>query len=224
MEHTCVENGCRVQLKHVKTGRWLAYRVEASKHVGGATTNAPATGSGIIAARKILQLRSDGDESCWWNLCNITGVGVGGMLNYDGRSGVYLSPSAPSLAHSSSPRTIIIGPPSSTVPPPDRELQLCVTVIPSADSAVVAEAAMDAGASAWELRPCSQGSLVLAADSGGTSTGNSMDTPVPEFPAELRKERILEYDAIRYPFREMLAKILESDDAVSSSQARGKCT
>eukprot|EP01043_Picozoa_sp_COSAG02_P005787 COSAG02_NODE_159_length_32891_cov_17.822518_8_plen_213_part_00 len=208
----------------MKTGRWLAYRVEAAKHVGGATSNAAATGSGTIPARKILQLRSDGDESCWWHLCNITGVGVGGMLNYDGRSGVYLSPSAPSLAHSSSPRTIFIGPPSSTVSPPDGELQLCVTMIPSADSAVVAEAAADAGASGWELRPCSQGSPVLAGESEDTSTGDSMDTPVPEFPAELRKERVLEYDAIRYPFREMLAKILESDNVVSSSQARGKCT
>lgn len=45
-----------------------------------------------------------------------------------------------------------------------------------------------------------------------------MDTPVPAFPAELRKERVLEYDAIRYPFREMLAKILDSKPVATKTQ------
>ena len=35
-----------------------------------------------------------------------------------------------------------------------------------------------------------------------------MDTPVGVFPPALRKERLLEYDALKYPFKKMLERIL----------------
>ena len=220
LEHTCVENGCRVQLKHVQSGRWLACRVDAARHLSATATNPKsATSTDIIVARNVLQLRSDGDESCWWVLCNSTGVGVGGMLRCDGRNGVYLSPSAATLNHSSSPRTIFIGPTSTSMAPPaDGGLQLSVTAVLSDGGSVAAEDAAAAGASGWELRPCSRASPFPALDGVDRSTATSMDTPVPSFPAELRKERVLEYDAIRYPFREMLAKILDSKSVASKDQ------
>lgn len=176
-----------------------------------------------------MQLRSDGDESCWWVLCG-SGVGVSGMLNYDGRTSVYLSPAAATLTHTMPPKSIVVGPPSVAVQ--DRELELCVAAVRSCERTVVAETAVAAVAAdsyGWKLRPYSRvttptsGPSAMAPADIGSPAFESMGTPVPAFPPELRKERILEYDATRYPFKEVLAKILHSD-LVANGRVDGETT
>ena len=259
LERACVENGCRVQLKHVRSGRWLACGADALRR----SLSTPPSSSGsrgsssgsqrFVPAKAALQLRGEGDEACWWVFSNSTGVGEGGMLSYDGRRGVYLSPAAVSMQQQQQQQqqqqTIILGPPlplplgaagsdkggRPTIPATGHAgavashdsggggdsgggLLLVATALPS-EAATVAEAAVASGASGWELRPApssphSASGTVLGGGGVPSSTGGSMtsmDTPVPPFPPALRRERVLEYDAIRYPFRQILARILISE-------------
>ena len=145
------------------------------------------------------------------------------MLSYGGLNTVYLSPAAATPTNCSSLNTIFIGPPTNAIPTgAEDELQLSITVVPSPDAADMADAALSSGASGWGLRPVSRidttVSPLLVTDGIDTSAAK-VNASTLEFPAELRTERILEYDASRYPFREMLAKILHSDPASNSAKA-----
>ena len=87
LERAAVENGARVQLRHVASGRWLSCCSDALKKLASSTIGKVDSGSNssssvlMIAAKAALQLRSEGDESCWFAFHNTVGVGAGANCN-----------------------------------------------------------------------------------------------------------------------------------------------
>ena len=209
LEGSAVESGARVQLRHVASGRWLACRAPRDRNEMGTGRGRRRGASGL------LELRTEGDEGCWWSLRSgrpdvYLREGQRLLLCADGPAGI------PGSGEKHKP-TLAIGPPpaqcgAARADGEREEPLLGVGAAPAPPAAQIHES------DGWTVALCRSGQQPDATASASSEAAGE-ESP-GAFPPELRVERVVEYDAARYPFGAMLRRILQTpaEDEGSSGE------